>query len=90
MDFQDRKLRMKQGKYFMSLLDKIQKTIAAARAFPTLEPPAEQMEKRVNRLGEAAMALGMNAMSPKVMTAFSFAPPFLEVTGDIIMDWMLL
>ena len=90
MDFLGRKLGMKQGKYFMSLLEEIQKTITTARAFPALEPLAEQMEKAVNRLGEVAMTLGMNAMSPKVMTAFSFAQPFLEVTGDVIMAWMHL
>jgi alkylation response protein AidB-like acyl-CoA dehydrogenase len=90
MDFLGRKLGMKQGKYFMSFLSEIQKTITAARSFPALEPLAEQMEKGVNRLGEIAMALGMNAMSPKVMTAFSFAQPFLEVTGDVIMAWMHL
>jgi hypothetical protein len=90
MDFLGRKLGMKKGKYFMSLLEEIQKTITSARAFPALKPLADQMEKGMNRLGEVAMTLGMNAMSPKVMTAFSFALPFLEVTGDVIMAWMHL
>jgi hypothetical protein len=48
------------------------------------------LEKGVNKLGEIAMTWGMNAMSPKVMTAFSFAQHFLDVTGDVIMAWMHL
>ena len=90
MDFLGRKLGMKQGRYFMRFLEEIQKTITTARAFPALEPLASQLEKGVNQLGEVAMTLGMNAMSPNVKTAFSFAQPFLEVTGDIIMAWMHL
>ena len=36
------------------------------------------------------MHLGTTASSDKVMNAFAFASPFLEVTGDILMSWMLL
>ena len=34
--------------------------------------------------------MGASAMSPNVMNAFAFAYPFMEVTGDIVMAWMLL
>jgi hypothetical protein len=34
--------------------------------------------------------LGAAALSDKVLTAFAFAHPFLEVCGDVIMAWMLL
>jgi hypothetical protein len=34
--------------------------------------------------------MGMTAMSPKVMNAFAFAHPFMEVCGDVVMAWMLL
>jgi len=36
------------------------------------------------------MHLGATAMSPNVMSAFAFAHPFLDVTGDVMMAWMLL
>jgi hypothetical protein len=48
------------------------------------------VESAVNKLGEVAMHIGSAAMSPKVLNAFAFAHPFLEVSGDVVMAWMLL
>jgi hypothetical protein len=90
MDLLGRKLGMKKGAYFMSLLAEMQKTIAAAKTIEVLADLATRTEAGVNRLGEVAMSLGMNAMSPQVMTAFAFAQPFLDVVGDVIMAWMHL
>jgi hypothetical protein len=90
MDLLGRKLGMKQEKYFMALLDEMQKTVAAAKGTEPLAAMAQKVEKAVTRLGETAMTLGTTAMSPKVMTAFAFAQPLLEVTGDVIMGWMHL
>jgi alkylation response protein AidB-like acyl-CoA dehydrogenase len=90
MDFLGRKLGMKKGKYFMDLLGEMNKTVAAAKEIESLEAMALKVEKAVNRLGETALTLGTTAMSPKVMTAFAFAQPLLEVTGDVIMGWMHL
>jgi len=36
------------------------------------------------------MHMGKTAMSPRVMEAFAFAYPFMEVFGDVAMAWMLL
>ena len=36
------------------------------------------------------MHMGKTAMSEKVLTAFAFSYPFMEVTGDVVMAWMLL
>ena len=44
----------------------------------------------MNKLGEVALHIGTTALSDKVMNAFGFASPFMEVTGDVIMSWMLL
>ena len=44
----------------------------------------------LNKLGEVAMHMGATAMSADVLKAFAFAHPFLEVTGDVTMAWMLL
>lgn len=90
MDLLGRKLGMKKGKPIMDMLSEIQKTIAAAKVIPALQDYAVQVEKAVNKLGEVAMHLGATAMSPNVMSAFAFAHPFLDVTGDVMMAWMLL
>jgi hypothetical protein len=34
--------------------------------------------------------MGKTAMSEKVLNAFAFAHPFMEVVGDVVTAWMLL
>jgi alkylation response protein AidB-like acyl-CoA dehydrogenase len=90
MDLLGRKLGMNKGKPVMDLLGEMNRTIAAAKATAGLEDFAARFEKAVNKLGEVGMYMGATAMSPKVMSAFAAAHPFLEVTGDVVMAWMLL
>ncbi len=90
MDLLGRKLGMNKGKPIMDLMVEIQKTIAQAKAVDSLKDYAARVEKALNRLGEVAMHLGATAMSPKVMSAFAFAHPFMEASGDVVMAWMLL
>jgi len=74
----------------MTLLEEIQKTVGQVREYPELEDLAAAVETAVNRLGEVALGLGQTAMSPRVLTAFTFAKPFLDVTGEVVMAWMHL
>ncbi len=90
MDLLGRKMGMKKGTYFMSLMEEMQKTVGQARDYPELAELADVVGKAVNRLGEVALGLGQAAMSPKVLTAFAFAKPFLDITGEVIMAWMHL
>jgi len=90
MDLLGRKLGINRGKPFMDLLGEMQKIIAAAKGVSGLENFAAKVEEAVNKLGEVALHMGTTAMSPKVINAFAFAYPFMEVTGDVVMSWMLL
>ncbi len=90
MDLLGRKLGLNKGKPVMDLLGEIQKTITMAKDTQGLEDFAAKLEEMVNKLGEVALHMGTTAMSPKVMTAFVFAHPFMEVCGDVVMSWMLL
>ncbi len=89
MDLLGRKLGMKKGKYFMNLLGEMQKTIAEAKE-AGLEEYTAKLETAINKLGEVAMHMGKTAMSEKVLNAFAFAHPFMEVVGDVVTAWMLL
>ncbi len=89
MDLLGRKLGMNKGKPVMDLLTEMNKTIAKAKE-AGLDELAADMQTAVNKLGEVGMHLATAAMSPKVLNAFSFAHPFMEVTGDVAMAWMLL
>ena len=90
MDLLGRKLGMNKGKPIMDLMVEIQNTIAAAREDSKTAGFAGKVEKALNKLGEVALHLGQTAMSPKVMTAFTHAYPFMEVAGDVILAWQLL
>ncbi len=90
MDLLGRKLGLNKGKPVMDLLGEIQKSIAMAKEAHGLEDLAERLEKIVDKLGGVALHMGTTAMSPKVLNAFAFAHPFMEVCGDVVMAWMLL
>ena len=90
MDLLGRKLGLNKGKPVMDLLGEIQKAIAMAKDTHGTQNLAERLEGIVDKLGEVALHMGTIAMSPDVLNAFSFAYPFMEVCGDVIMAWMLL
>ncbi|MGD9071592.1 MAG: acyl-CoA dehydrogenase [Desulfobacterales bacterium] len=90
MDLLGRKLGLNQGKPIMDLLGEIQKTLARAKGAERIEGLVDRVEKAVNRLGETALHLGQSAMSPKVLNAFAFAHPFMDVCGDVILAWLHL
>ena len=90
MDMLARKLGRKEGRVFMSLLEEMQKTIAAAKGIDGLDGLAADLEKTVNRLAEISMTMGKRAMSLEFKVAFAHSLPFLNVIGDTLMGWMLL
>jgi len=90
MDLLGRKLGMKKGMVFKSLLDEMGKTIAKAKETEALVSLAGILEKAVLDLGATAMDIGGAAMSERFETAFAHASPFLEVTGDVVLGWMHL
>jgi hypothetical protein len=90
MDLLGRKLGMKRGKLFIGLLGRIRETVTEAKQLPKLEELADLVAAAVQKLGDTAMHLGMTALGPGVQKAFSFASTFMDVTGDVIMAWMLL
>jgi hypothetical protein len=74
----------------MNLLQEIRGTIQAAESIAGLQDLSARLEQVLNRYGETAVFLGKRAMGPEVKKAFTQAHPFLEVTGDIVLAWMLL
>ncbi len=90
MDLLGRKLGLKRGEVFMQFLQEIRRTIQTAETMPALQGLCGRLEQLLNRYGETAIFMGKKAMSPAVKIAFTQAQPFLDVTGDIIMAWMLL
>jgi alkylation response protein AidB-like acyl-CoA dehydrogenase len=90
MDLLGRKLGVNKGKPFMDLLEEMQKTISIAKEVSNLEESATMVEGAVNLLREVALHIGSTAFSDKILNAFAFAYPFMEVIGDVVTSWMLL
>jgi hypothetical protein len=90
MDLLGRKLGLRKGEIFMFFLQTIRATIQESEKIADLRALCEQLEAALNRYGEVAVFLSKKAMGPDIKLAFAQAHPFLEVTGDIIMAWMLL
>ncbi|MBU4317617.1 MAG: acyl-CoA dehydrogenase [Proteobacteria bacterium] len=90
MDLLGRKLGLKNGKAVMDVFAKMAHTGAKARAVDNIKNIAQKFENALSRLGEVAAHMANSAMSPDFEKAFAFAYPFMEVTGDVVMAWMLL
>ena len=90
MDLLGRKLGLNKGKAFTDLLAEVQKTIDAAKKIETLSSLADMLDTTVVKLMETAQALGTVMGANKIGAAFVQAHPFLDVTGDTLMGWMML
>lgn len=90
MDLLGRKLGMKNGAVFMDFLEEIKATVKQAETIDAINPLATAFKPAVEQLGETAMAIGKQVMSPGFKTAFACAHPFMMAMGDVIMGWMLL
>ncbi len=90
MDLLARKLFLNKGESFKDLIDEIQKTIDKAAGMPNLKSLAKNLDSAIGRLKQTAKSIGKTLGSENMMNAFANATPFLDVTGDVIMAWMLL
>ncbi|WP_373499782.1 acyl-CoA dehydrogenase [Desulfococcus sp.] len=90
MDLLGRKLALNHGRAFGDLLSEIRKTVENARRFDALAGLAGETERATARLEETARHIALAARSDRMMTAYAHAYAFMEVTGDVVMAWMLL
>ncbi|MBF0258835.1 MAG: acyl-CoA dehydrogenase C-terminal domain-containing protein [Desulfamplus sp.] len=90
MDLLGRKLGMKKGKSFGYFVELIQNTIKEAKDVAGIEEITARVEKALDKFLSTAKIIGERSRSADVLNAYSFAHPFLEVTGDLTMAWMLL
>ncbi|MBU1172066.1 MAG: acyl-CoA dehydrogenase [Proteobacteria bacterium] len=90
MDFLGRKLGMNNGQVFLSLSLEIEKTIAMAKTHDPLFTMAQKLGQAMETFKETALLIARLASSKNFDTAFLYAHPLMEVTGDLVMAWMLL
>jgi alkylation response protein AidB-like acyl-CoA dehydrogenase len=90
LDLFMRKLKMEDGKPFMDFLARIQKSIDDAKSVPATQQLAAKVEASLNAYQDVIVKLGKAAASDKVLNTLAHATPLLEVTGDLVVSWMLL
>ncbi len=90
MDLLGRKLSMNRGTAFASFLARMKQTVTEAGAIDGLQNLAGKVGHAVSRLESLAAEMGHRTGSDRVLNAYAFAHPFLEVTGDVTFAWMHL
>ena len=68
MDLLGRKMNMKHGQLFMTLLEEIRKTINEAKEYAVLEDLSQRLDQTIDKVAEVAMKLGETAMSGEFLT----------------------
>jgi len=90
MDLLGRKLAMNKGKNFQYFIKQIRNTIKDAKKIEGIGLLVEKLDDAVSKFESLASEISARARSEKVLNAYAFAHPFLEVTGDITFAWMHL
>jgi alkylation response protein AidB-like acyl-CoA dehydrogenase len=90
MDLLGRKLAMNKGKSFQYFIKQIRNTIKDAKKIEGIGLLVEKLDDAVSKFESLASEISARARSEKVLNAYAFAHPFLEVTGDITFAWMHL
>ena len=90
MDLLGRKLMLTNGQAFANLLAEVEKTIDKAASMERISSLAPVLVQTVKKLREVAQILTRSMTDENMLNAFANATPFLDVTGDTIMAWMLL
>ena len=90
MDMLGRKLSMKKGRLLKIFIEEVNKTISKAKALQDIKDLALEFEKTVTEYEETANQISQAARSPKLLEAYSMACPFLEISGELCVAWMLL
>jgi len=89
MDLVGRKLGMKKGAYFMSLLGEMNATIAAHKGEAALADFAGDAQDAVNALAEVAMYFAQCGKQGNFFVPLAHAYPFLMMMGKVVSGWLL-
>lgn len=89
MDLIGRKLGMKKGAYFMSLLGEMNATVAKYKDTPGTAELAADLQAAVGALGDASMFFVKCASELKFLVPVVQAYPFLMMMGKVVSAWLL-
>ena len=90
MDLLGRKLDLNRGAAVKELISKIEEVIETAKQQKVLVDLSHEANQTIRKLEKTIAHIGGMVKSDKMMAAFSHAYSFMDVTGDVVMAWMLL
>lgn len=90
LDLIGRKLNMKKGMVFMTLLGEIGGTVNRCQDDPAIADLAADVKGASSVLAEAAMFFGQSVKAGNFMVPVAHAYPFLMMMGRIVAAWLLL
>ncbi|MEJ2039907.1 MAG: acyl-CoA dehydrogenase, partial [Desulfosarcinaceae bacterium] len=90
IDLLSRKIAKNNSRMFMNLMDKIKEIVVGIPEDDELRELAARLEDALGVLEQAVKKLCQAVSGQDILTALAHATPLLEVTGDIVMAWMLL
>jgi hypothetical protein len=90
LDLVGRKMGMKKGTYFMTLLGEMGATVAKCQGIEALKGLAADVQTGVNALAEIAMFFASCGKAGKFLIPVGNAYPFLMMMGKVVCAWLLL
>ena len=90
MDLLGRKLSLKKGQLLKDLIKEIEKTLEVAKDMDSTNPLADKVIPVMTKWKDAAHHIFQTATGPDMLKGYAHACPFMQLTGDIVMAWMLL
>lgn len=89
-DLLGRKIVMRDGAAFQTLISEIQAVIESVQRIEGLSAYADDMEGYVNMLARISERLRLQMAGGNAYLAYSWASQYLNVLGDIVLGWMFL
>jgi hypothetical protein len=90
LDLVGRKLGMKKGAYFMTLLGEMGATVAKYQGVEALKGMAADVQAGVNALADIGMFFASCGKAGEFLVPVGNAYPFLMMMGKIVCAWLLL
>jgi len=90
LDLLARKMVIKEGAYFMSLLGEMNTTVAKYRVIAVIKDLAEDVQAGINTLTDVIMFFSSCSKGGKFYILLENAQPFLMMMGKIVCSWLLL
>jgi hypothetical protein len=90
LDLFGRKIRLKDGGMLTSLLAEMDGTVHEAYTISELRSYSEDVSGAITSLKDITAYLLQKSDSGDVFLAYSWATPYLEIFGDVVLGWLFL